>query len=104
MRVTLNLPEATPEMLDLAVSYFDSESRADFLRGTIMEMLEVVMEDAIPGPDGECVGSVSTNERELFPERKLVWRTDIELEDLRAEVARLRAELDRRDGEDWKRS
>lgn len=104
MRVTLNLPEATPEMLDLAVSYFDSGSRADLLRHTIMEMLVVVMEDAIPGPDGECVGSVSTNERELFPERKLVWRTDIELEDLRAEVARLRAELDRRDGEDWKRS
>ncbi|MFZ4484154.1 MAG: hypothetical protein ACOYOL_09280, partial [Chthoniobacterales bacterium] len=90
MRVTLNLPEATPEMLDLAVSYFDSESRADFLRGTIMEMLEVVKEDAIPGPDGECVGSASTNERELFPERKLVWQSDIELEELRAEVARLR--------------
>lgn len=104
MRVTLNLPEATPEMLDLAVSYFDSESRADFLRGTIMEMLEVVMEDAIPDPDGHCVGSVSTNERELFPERKLVWQTDIELEELRAEVARLRIELDRRDGENWKRS
>lgn len=105
MRVTLNLPEATPEMLDLAVSYFDSESRADFLRHTIMEMLEVVMEDAIPGPDGECVGSVSTNERELFRERyQFTSRADIELDELRAEVARLRSELERRDGEDWKRS
>lgn len=71
MRVTLNLPDATPELLDLAVSYFREASRAEFLRGVIMEMLEVVQEDAIPGPDGECIGSVSTNERELFPrERK----------------------------------
>lgn len=104
MRVTLNLPEATPEMLDLAVSYFDSGSRADFLRGTIMEMLEAVMDDAIPGPNGECIGSVSDNEREIFPERRFISRDDIELEELRAEVARLRAELERRDGEDWKRS
>jgi len=101
MRVTLNLPDATPELLGLAVSYFDSGSRAEFLRGVVMEMLQVVAEDAIPGPDGECIGSVSSNERELFPERKLTSKTDIELEHLRAEVVRLRAELD---GEGWKES
>jgi hypothetical protein len=104
MRVTLNLPDATPELVDLAVSYFDSGSRAEFLRGVVMEMLEVVAEDAIPGPDGQCIGSVSSNESELFPERKFTSETDIELEKLQAEVARLRAELARRDGEDWKDS
>jgi hypothetical protein len=103
MRVTLNLPDATPELLDLAVSYFDSESRAEFLRHTIMEMLEVVAEDAIPGPDGECVGSVWDSEDALFP-KQYSSSTDVELERLRAEVARLRAELARKDGEDWKES
>lgn len=71
MRVTLNLPDATPELLDLAVSYFGRASRADLLRHVIMEMLEVVQEDAIPGPDGESIGSKWEIEEELFPrERK----------------------------------
>jgi hypothetical protein len=70
MKVTLNLPDVTPELLDLSVSYFGEASRAEFLRGVIMEMLEVVQEDAIPGPDGECIGSGSTNERELFPRER----------------------------------
>lgn len=84
MRVTLNLSDVTPELLDLAVSYFGRGSRADFLRHVIMEMLEVVQEDAIPGPEGECIGSVSTNERELFPDR-WHWTTKQE-----------------REGEEWK--
>lgn len=71
MKVTLNLPDATPELLDLAASHFGEESRAAFLRNTIMEMLEVVKEDAIPGPDGESIGSKWQIEEELFPrERK----------------------------------
>jgi|LakMenEpi03Aug12_release.lakeMendotaPanAssembly.Ray.scaffolds.fasta_scaffold263389_2 hypothetical protein len=69
MKVTLNLPDAPPELLDLAVSYLGRESRADLLRHIVMEMLEVVREDAIPGADGECIGSVSASEAELFPER-----------------------------------
>jgi hypothetical protein len=69
MKVTLNLPDATPELLDLAVSYLGRESRADLLRHIVMEMLEVVREDAIPGADGECIGSFSENDKELFPER-----------------------------------
>lgn len=98
MRVTINLPNVTPELLDLGVSYLGKASRAELLRDTIMGMMEVIEEDAIPGPDGECIGSVWDNEDELFP--KVVVCP--EMEALRAEIARLRAELRERDGEGWK--
>lgn len=85
MRVTLNLPDVTPELLDLAVSYFGEASRAEFLRNTIMEMIEVVEEDAIPGPDGESIGSRSEIESELFPRERKYLR-----------------DPKRIDGEEWK--
>jgi hypothetical protein len=101
VRVTVNLPGVTPELLDLGASYLGKASRADLLRSIIMDMVEVIEEDAIPGPDGECIGSVWDSEDELFPK---VVDCDMtrEIEALRAEVARLRAELRERDGEGWK--
>lgn len=100
MRVTIDLPGVTPELLKLAASYLGNRSRAEYLRETILESLETVKEDAIPGPDGDCIGSRWDIEDELFPKSGIDART-LEIEALRAEVVLLRAELRDRDGGGW---
>lgn len=101
MRVTINLPGVTPDLLDLAVSYLGMTSRTEYLRTTLLDSLECVKADAIPGPHVDCIGSASDLEAELGLVRE-VDQTTAEIESLRAEVARLRAELRDIDGESWK--
>jgi metal-responsive CopG/Arc/MetJ family transcriptional regulator len=101
VRVTVYLPGVTPELLDLAVCNDGARSRSEALRWAILAMLERVEGDAIVGPDGKWIGSRSDIEDELFP-KVYVSRSDLEIAALRAEIARLEAELRERDGEGWK--
>jgi hypothetical protein len=74
MKVTVNLPDVTPQQLDVGVEYWGYESRSEFIRKAIAEALEVVFDDVILGPDGDCIGSRSSIEEELFPEGRQ-WTT-----------------------------
>jgi metal-responsive CopG/Arc/MetJ family transcriptional regulator len=67
MKVTVNLPDVTPQKLDAAVWYWELGSRSEFIRRAISEALEIVLEDAVWDPeDGECIGWKSLIEEEFF--------------------------------------
>lgn len=73
MRVTLNLPDVTPQQLDAAVWYWNLESRSAFIRQALADALEIILEDAIWDTDGECIGWKSLIEEEIFGKPSYEW-------------------------------